>query len=306
VTFFKTKPGRVLERPVSDFVDSVLPLCAVTSSSDTFYFAQLQEEGTVLATVFRDSLIDAKFRKSAQPSNVHQSIDRVTRGPRQFYIILKRGEVRCLDLDGVRVKMSTNSSGSVYNFDRYAGDESDFASSFAEGGRVSVRKYPQLPITQIVPKQYGGKSLLRHHRDRGTSSTGATRRTLLMAEQKVPAPFDLIVLVVQSVECIILSTIPNDVRVNTRRSLTRGPALNLNCFALSKTPLEPFLVKRIQKIPMNVPICTPTYDSQFLLLRIVWSDIYSSPNFVDGDFGRLRVKDLIPKINGPRSVSIIW
>jgi hypothetical protein len=56
------------------------------------------------------------------------------------------------------IKMSINSFGPVYNFDRCVLDESDFASGFAEGDRVSVRKYPRLPITQIVSKQCGGNS----------------------------------------------------------------------------------------------------------------------------------------------------
>jgi hypothetical protein len=80
------------------------------------------------------------------------------------------------------------------------------------------------------------------------------------------APFYTIVLVVQSMECIILSTIPNYIWVNILASLIMVLALNLNYFALSKTPMEPFLMKRIQKILMNVPICRPTYDSLFLLL----------------------------------------
>jgi hypothetical protein len=82
-------------------------------------------------------------------------------------------------------------------------------------------------------------------------------------------------------------------------------ALNLNCFALSKTPLEPFLVKRIQKILTKVPICPLTYDYVFLLLRIVRSGISSSSKIVDGVVGRFRGKDLIAKIIGPHSVVII-
>jgi hypothetical protein len=157
VTFYKmTKFGRVSKRPLSHFVHSALPLCAVTWSADTFYYAKLQHEETILVTVFRGSLVCAKFQKSAHPINVHQSINRVTSGYRQFYIFNKSGDVRRLDFNGARVKMSTNSSGSVYNFDRCVGDESDFASCFAEGGRVSVWKYLRLPIMQIVPKQYGG------------------------------------------------------------------------------------------------------------------------------------------------------
>jgi hypothetical protein len=279
VTFFKkTKPGRIAKPLLSDFIDYVLHLCAVISSADTFHFAQLQDEDTVLVAVFRDSLIGDKFRKSEQQIKVHQPIDRVTRGLRQFYIFLKSGEVWRLDLDGTMVKMSTNSSGSVYIFDRCVGNESNFASCFAEGGRVSVRKYPRLPITQIVPKQYGGNSAysaITEIADRVLQV--ATRRILFLAAQKVhdpkaffnnslmSAPFDTIVIVFQLLECIIISTIPNDVRVHTSTALIKVVALNLNCFGLSKTQLELFLVERIQKILTNIPICIPTYDSLFLL-----------------------------------------
>jgi hypothetical protein len=79
------------------------------------------------------------------------------------------------------------------------------------------------------------------------------------------APFDTIGIMVQSLNCIILSMIPNDVRVHTPTALIKVVALNLNCFALLKTPLELFFVKNIKKILMNVQICTPTYDSLFLL-----------------------------------------
>jgi hypothetical protein len=65
---------------------------------------------------------------------------------------------------------------------------------------------------------------------------------LLLTHKKVPdrkevfdnsltsAPFDTIFYVVQYLA-----------------SLVRVPVLNLNCFALSKPPLESFLVKRIQR-----------------------------------------------------------
>jgi hypothetical protein len=79
-------------------------------------------------------------------------------------------------------------------------------------------------------------------------------------------PSDMIVLMVQSLDCSILFTISNDVRVHTLTSLISVLELNLNCFSLSKIRLEPFLVKRIQKILMNVPICAPIYDSLFWLL----------------------------------------
>jgi hypothetical protein len=177
------------------------------------------------------------------------------------------------------VKMSTNSSSSVYIFDRFVSDENDFSRCFAEGGCVSVRKYPRLPITQIVPKQYGGNDAyyaIVEFSDRLLQA--ATRMILLLAALKVPdpkaifdnsitsTPFDTIALIVQSLECIIFSSILNDVWVHTLASLIRMLALNLNHFALSKIQLEQFLVKPIQKIPMNVLICTPTYDSLLLLL----------------------------------------
>jgi hypothetical protein len=133
-------------------------------------------------------------------------------------------EVRRIDLDGEMVKMSTNSSGSVYTFDRFVGDENDFARCFAEGGRVSVRKYPRLPITQIVSKKYGGNITyyaIAEFADRLLQA--ATGRIVLLAALKVSDPkaifdnsitsasFDTIVLVVKSLECIILSIILNDV-----------------------------------------------------------------------------------------------
>jgi uncharacterized membrane protein len=140
---------------------------------------------------------------------------------------------------------------------------------------------------------------------------------LILVGQKGPDPkgildnfltsalFETIVLVVQSLECSFLSPIPNDLRIHTLTSRIRVLALNLNCLALSKTTLDPFRVKRIQKILTNVPICTPTYDSLFLLLRIVWSDISTSSKFVDGVFVPFRGKDLISKIIGPQSVIFI-